>query len=340
MSQYDVEIDIPDDDNLGSDYGSADSAWAPNWVKPLLLMMLIAVLVLMLVAFVAGRKNSSSTPDANGVDDGAGTDNSVAPDPQAENGLIEARAVEAIRAWEGAARTGNTDGLDQYFDPEGPQYEAIANNLEPTEVAFLAIEPLVSTTDNDAIVVSLTMVVVDAAGESRYLYDLVYREGSNLVWTVVDRGEAPESSHPPEIHVVESATRSWNQLVEAIDNNDSEQALASVSGSTRQLAEQIFDALTSSETTSALIGDAMFSEIVERVRLIEPDHAGDIVIYLVGDGRVDQFSKGSLVSWTTGIEDLLVAQLDVEGEVVTSVPFSETDGDWSFDLVAAMELAS
>jgi len=344
MNQYDVEIEVPDDDDLGPEFRTADNSWAPVWIKPLLAAMILAVLVLMVGAYLAGR-GGSDRQDHDGSQASSSApstpDDPTVAGPDLEADSLSVKTTEAVHAWAQFARTGDSAELENHFDPNGPQFGELMASNEPTEVTFLPIDLSQTTRADGSTVVSLTMIVVDAEGETRYPYDFVYRAGSPLVWTVVDRRVDEDEASPPSGESIQSAIQSWDDMVEAIQADDHERVSSLVSPSTRDLANEILGAIGATSTPqSNLVDDqAVFRALVDSAESEGLDSPDSVVSFLVGGGRSSQLAQGTLAQWTEASNDVVVATLWVQDEPVATVPFTKSEGSWLFDFVAALELA-
>lgn len=336
MSDLDIQIDVPDDDDLDSSVRVLSGDAIPPWLKAAAVVVLGGLAALTIGAFLLGRSRDEAAPV---------TTPTVAVTPLASATASPAvgNSLEAVETWESYARSGNLEGLDATFDPAGPQYavfQAAAVSGRATDVDFSARNLTEATTDG-VTTVSMDLVVSGPEGSEVYPFDLVYLEGGSRVWTVVDRRDPGTVALPPSPEVVEAARQTWAEFTDAISRGDGAAVTTVVSEDSRLLAEQVAAAAGGASLDDidgpALINDSLFQLLTTRVRQSSAGGPGEALIALLDQDQRETLVIGELTSWTQVGPEAIVASLEVAGEPVTRVPFVATAGDWRFDLKGALE---
>jgi hypothetical protein len=333
MADLDVEIDVPDDDDLGEPVRVLGGGWVPPWLKALAVLVLGAVLTILVGAFLLGR--------ARAGDDGSSPSTQATSIESVEASPAISSALAAIEVWETFARTGDLTPVASHFDPNGPQYALFAEQAERAETADLELTArnLSEAAGSDTTTVSLELAVTGADGEAVYPYDLVYLDGSVRVWTVIDRREPGSVALPPAQATIDLATASWATFASAVAAGDGAGASQAVSERTRQLANGITAAIANDDRsqTAPLTDPELFGLLVDRASAAGVDNAEGALLSLLDQQQRDAIASGALGLWTQTDPERVIASLEVEGQPVATVPFIASTGGWVFDLAGALE---
>lgn len=335
MTDLDIQIDVPDDDDLDSSVRVLNGDAIPPWLKATAVVVLGGLAALTIGAFLLGRSREESAPV---------TTPTVAVTPLASAAASPAmeNSLEAIETWEAYARSGNLAGLDATFDPAGPQYATFreaAFTGGSTDVDFAARNLSESTVDG-VTTVSMDLVVSGVAGSEVYPFDLVYLEEGSRVWTVIDRRNPGVVALPPSPDVIEAARRSWAVFTDATSRGDGVLVTTAVSEDSRFLAEQVAAAAAGANDDvegPTLVDAGLFQLLVSRVRQSSADAPGDALIALLDENQRQALLIGQLTAWTQVGPESIVASLEVAGQPVAQVPFVAAAEGWTFDLKGALE---
>lgn len=335
MADLDIQIDVPDDDDLSSPVRVLNGSWVPPWLKAIAVLLLGGFLALVIGAFLLGRAQPADAPAA------APTTARTTSLSSAEDSLAIARSLEAVQDWEAFARSADLGVVADSFDPDGPQYAVFAAAAETPEVAELDFAARnVSETSGEALTtVSIDLVVSGTEGQQIYPYDFVYLDGHDRVWTVVDRRSPGQVALPPARSDIDAASQSWTRFTSSLSIDDDRGVGGAVSGGTLALAEQLLAAAAQGPAAIAdpLIDDPdLFELLVDRIRAAGALDAGDAVIALLDQDQRRNLAAGELTSWTRTDPDRIIATLEVSGDPVTTVPFVPSAEGWAFDLVGAL----
>jgi hypothetical protein len=347
MADLDVEIDVPDDDDDGLDQPVRvlSGGWLPAWLKALVVLLLGAMLAITVGGYLLGRARAVDDPLPPTT-----TTSTTAPIASAAASPSIESALQAVEVWETFARTGDLGGIAERFDPDGPQYAVFAEQAqagdgndgsEPgtgVEIDFMARN--MSEISGDGLVaVSMDLVVSSPTGQAIYPYDLVYLNGSPLVWTVVDRRTPGTVALPPAPATVELASQNWATFAAAVSAVDGPTALGAVSERTVQLATAVAAAVTTGDRSNPapLTDPELFGLLVERASAAGAEDPGAALISLLDQGQREAIGAGDLALWTQIDPERVIASLEVDGQPVTTVPFIASTGGWVFDLAGALE---
>lgn len=334
MSDLDIEIDVPDDDDLTSSVRVLNGNWIPPWLFAAGVVLLGAFVAVLIGAFFLGRSrepaelleapSSATTPLA-----------SAAASPAIEQSLA------AVSAWEAFARSGRLGDVEGTFHPDGPQYQMFvkaADEGRAEDLNFTAGN-LTEWTAAGTTTVSMDLTVSGPAGDNVYPFDLVYLDGSGQVWTVVDRRAPGRAALPPSPEVIEAALANWNRLTAAMADGDGTAALAEVSEASQVLADQVTEAVATGAApgTVALSDETLFDMLVQRAEAAGSTTPGAALVAFLDADQRQALAIGELTSWTQVGPDRIVASLRVVGEPMATVPFAATAEGWAFDLVGALE---
>lgn len=336
MTDLDIQIDVPDDDDLDSSVRVLNGDAIPPWLKATAVVVLGGLAALTIGAFLLGRSRETATPVTTAT---------VVVTPLASATATPAmeNSLEAVETWETYARTGALDGLDSTFDPAGPQYAAFrgaASTGGSSDVEFAA-RNLIESSANGVTTVSMDLVVSGASGSEVYPFDMVYLENGTRVWTVVDRRNPGTVALPPSPEVIEAARQSWRIFTESTAQGDGRAVTNAVSEDSRLLAEQV--AAAAADTTvdgldeAPLVDGVLFDLLVDRVSRASVANPGEALIAMLDADQRQALVIGQLTSWTQIGQDQVVATLEMAGQPVARVPFAGTDGSWTFDLKGALE---
>jgi hypothetical protein len=120
MTDLDIQIDVPDDDDLNSPVRVVNGSWFPPWFKAVAVLILGALAAIVIAAFLIGR---SRVKDDDLVVPPASP---TAPIASAAASPAIDSSLEAVQAWEAFAQTGDLTAVRPFFDPTGPQYALFA----------------------------------------------------------------------------------------------------------------------------------------------------------------------------------------------------------------------
>ena len=330
MTDLDIQIDVPDDDDLGSPVRVLNGSWVPPWLKAVAVLIVGALLALGIAAFLLGRSRAEEPPALVPPTVQSTELASAATSPSIEASLV------AVQQWQAFAETGDLSALEG-FDPDGPQYRLLAQSSVPSDSGELefAARNLTESVDGVMTTVSLDMVVSGPNGQEVYPYDFVYLDGLQQVWTVIDRRSPGTAALPPAADMIEAAKQSWRLFTSSMSIGDGEGVIDVVSADTATLADQILAAEPGSGDP-ALVEVELYDLLVERSRQATAETPGEVVIAMLDAGQRQTLVVGELTSWTQTDPDKIIASLEVAGEPVAVVPFVATTEGWQFDLVAAM----
>ncbi len=340
MTDLDIQIDVPDDDGLNTPVHDPDNGWLPPWFKAAALLVVGALAAIMIGGYLIGRAQRES-PDGT-------TSSSERPLASAAASPAIDRSLGAVRAWGTFAQSGNLADVKGWFDETGPQYQLFqASAKAPAagsadKLQFVARNPAETKTDT-LTTVSMDLLVTSARGQETFPYDFVFRNGSDKVWTVVDRRSPGSVALPPDGAAVTTASQNWALFTNALAINDGPGAAGLVSEPTRQLANQILAAL--GKPASATVADPgeplndgkLFAQLVTRARAAGAKGAGEVIISLLDTNQRRALVTGQLGTWTQVDANRVVATLAVEGQPTATVPFVSTGQGWAFDLVGALK---
>ncbi|MEM9611750.1 MAG: hypothetical protein AAF962_04000 [Actinomycetota bacterium] len=335
MSDLDIQIDVPDDDDLDSSVRVLSGDIIPPWLKAAAILILGGLAALMIAAFLLGR-TSDPTPEPLTT---STTVTSTSVDGPTAMPATE-QALSAIDAWADYARTGDLAPLGATFDPAGPQYAMFeANVADPraSDVTFAAGNVTESTDAQGVTTVSLDLAVTSDAGTQTYPYDFVFLEGSNRVWTVTDRRSPGQVALPPPPAVEAAARQTWSLFVSSVGIDDGIGAAEVVSDDSIALATQVGRAAAGDDVTDPLVAPGVFEILVDRAELRNATEPGPALVAMLDPDQREAIAIGGLTSWTMVDEGRVVATLEVAGQAVASVPFVATAEGWAFDLKGALE---
>lgn len=342
MTDLDIQIDVPDDD-ARSPVRVLNGGWLPGWFKPVAIALVAGLAALMIGAYLVGRSGSPGdvAPPGSSV---------PAPISSAEASPSVNAALEAVQAWEQFARSGDLSAVAGRFDPAGPQYRlfqerAAAGPPAATDAGGgatvdFAARNLAETVTTDLTTVSMDLVVTGPRGQELFPFDLVFRRGSDLVWTVVDRRSPGTAALPPTDETVAGVLAGWAAFVDAVAVDDAAAAAAVASSDSRRLIEQIAAAVSAPATgavppATPLDDTELLAQLADRVR--SADRPGGVTLLSLFDAAQRRsIVTGQLTSWTQVSPDRIVATLVVDGQAVAIVPFTRDDSGWAFDLAEAV----
>ncbi len=221
MTDLDIDIDIPDDDDLHAPPPVLDNGDNPPiWPK---LAAGIAIVVAAIIGYgyfsSPDAEPTATPPPATEPAPAPNTPTSAAmPDPEVTQMLA------AVAAWERFAATSDLAEVADSFDSEGPQYALFTDQAhtgsEPGSLRFEATETGIVRGDG-LVSVSTDLTVTAADGEAtEYPYDFVFLDGSTAVWTVVNRRAPGSPALPPPPQTVLAIEQSWAGLTDALDAGD------------------------------------------------------------------------------------------------------------------------
>jgi hypothetical protein len=334
MTDLDIQIDVPDDDDLGTSVRVLNNDGIPPWFKAAVVLLVGLLLLIMVAAFIVGR-NRAADDEAPATTEAEKGDTPIS---SAEASPAMDMTLEAVEAWEQFAQTGNLEAIDGTFDPGGPQYALFAEQAAQDGVAAVDLDAqnLVRSDQGDITVVSMDLMVTDQDGNEEVLpYDAVYRPGENRVWTIVDRRQPGEVAVPPAQEVVDATAAGWDRFTRAIADDDGAAALAAVSGDTANLVEQLAAGGSAAGAETGL-EDELEEVLLSRVRAATADEPAEALMAIIDADQRHGIVNGSLGSWTQTDADRVIATLEIDGEQITIVPFVTAADGWVFDLAAAM----
>ncbi len=333
MTDLDIQIDVPDDDDLGSPVRVLNGSWVPPWLKAVAVLIVGALLALGIGAFLLGRSRAEEAPTLVPPTVRSTELASVATSPTIES------SMQAVQQWETYTQTGDLSALDGSFDPNGPQYTLLAQNAPGPDTAELdfAARNLTEVTEGVVTTVSMDLVVSGPEGQEVYPYDFVYLDGRSEVWTVVDRRAPGTAALPPASEMIESAKQTWRLFTSSMSIGDGQGVIDVVSADTVALAERLSgDGTETASDEAVLIDGELFDLLAERSRRASAETPGDVAIAMLDAGQRQTLVVGELTSWTQTDPDRIIASLEVAGEPVAIVPFVATTEGWDFDLVGAL----
>ncbi len=334
MSDLDVQIDVPDDDDLDSSVRVINGDLIPPWLKALAIAILGGLAAVMAAAFLLGRSQGAGEPPETTAPASPTTELASAPASP-----VMGATVQAVEAWEDFARTGELDRLGSSFDPDGPQYAVLSRSVaspRPDDVGF-EVQNLTQQQDGDFTTVSTDLVVTGAGGEIAYPYDFVYLAGSDQVWTVIDRRSPGTVALPPNDDVVEAAGAAWSRFVAAVGAGDGPAASEAVGADTRELADQLARAAQGQTVEDRLLAPELFQLLTDRVANAGATDATGALVAVLDTEQKEAMAVGELRAWTLVDDGRIVASLDVGGQSLATVPFVATTEGWVFDLKSALE---
>lgn len=338
MTDLDIQIDVPDDDDLDAPVRVLNGSWVPPWLKAAIVFLIGALLLLGIAAYLFGRSNVEPAevliPPAV----------ETTPLASAADSPNIAMSLEAVEAWQTFARTGDLAAVESSYDPNGPQFalfrQAEADSPDP-DLDFAA-RNLTETTEGVVTTVSMDLVVSGAEGQEIYPYDFVYLDGRPEVWTVVDRRSPGTAALPPASDMIGSARANWTAFTSALAIGDGQAVEGLVSADSLALAEQLRNEVAGVEapTEDRLVADEeLFQVLVERTRVLTTRETGEVVIGVLDTDQRQALVVGELTSWTQTDPDRIIASLEVAGDPVAVVPFVATAEGWAFDLVGALNMS-
>lgn len=332
MSDLDIQIDVPDDDDLDSSVRVLSGDAIPPWLKAAAILVLGGLAALTIGAFLLGRSRGEEAPVTTPTV--ATTSLSSGPVTSATG-----NALAAVDAWEGYARNGDLAPLARVFNPEGPQYamlEAGVADPRPEQIAFDA-RNLSERNEDGITTVSMDLVVSGAERQAVYPYDFVFLAGDDRVWTVIDRRSPGTIALPPPAEIVASARQSWSLFVSAMAIGDGDGASAVVGAESRELAAQVGRAVAGETITDPLVPAGVFELLVDRAAMSGAQEPADALVALLDPDQREAIAIGELASWTMVDDERVVASLEVAGQPVATVPFVASAEGWAFDLKGALE---
>ncbi|MDH3681930.1 MAG: hypothetical protein OEV40_18480 [Acidimicrobiia bacterium] len=336
MADLDIQIDVPDDDDLNSPVRVLNGSWVPPWLKAVVVLLAGALLALGIGAFLLGRSQAADDAEV------------LVPPTVRTTPLASAAAspnieisLEAVEDWEAFAQTGDLASVERSFDTNGPQYAlfAQASNGESTPELDFAARNLTESTEGVVTTVSLDLVVSSPDGEEIFPYDFVYLDGRQQVWTVVDRRAPGSAALPPAAEMIDSARQNWALFTSSLSVGDGDGVMEVVSSETATLADQVAAALggaTIPDDERVIDDPDLFDLLVDRAGSVPTDGPGEIVIALLDAGQRQALVVGELSSWTQTDPDRIIASLEVAGQPVAIVPFLASAEGWTFDLAGAL----
>ncbi|MEM8926073.1 MAG: hypothetical protein AAGD35_21415 [Actinomycetota bacterium] len=333
MSDLDIQIDVPDDDDLGSSVRVVGGDAIPPWLKAAAILILGGLAAIMAVAFLVGRNQGSPDPTTTTVEPSGPAATTAGASPALE------RSEVAVRAWETFARSGDLDAVSGVFDPAGPQYAMFSDAVadpRPERVDFAAVNMSEEVVDG-LTTVSLDLVVDGPGGRNVYPYDFVYLDGSEQVWTVTDRRAPGSAALPPSEEVVADIAQAWTRFTSSMSSGDGPGAFDVVGEDSKRLADQVSMAAAGEEVDEPLLPVELFELLVGRARASSTTGPEETLVALLDPDQRQTLLLGELTLWTMVDDDRVVASLEVAGEPMAVVPFVAADGVWAFDLKGALE---
>lgn len=303
MTDLDIDIDIPDDDDLHAPPPVLDNGDNPPvWPK-------LAAAALVIAAIAGYGYLSSPDPEPSAApppateSTPATTAPTTAPLPDPET----TQMLAAVDAWERFAATGDLAAVADSFDGEGPQHalfsEQADQGADPVPLRFEAAETGITRSD-DLVTVSTELTVTAPDGQATvYPYDFVFLGDSTAVWTVIDRRAPGTPTLPPSPQIVSAAERTWTAIADAIRSGD--------------LATAATFVTDGGMNDSDAVSEPVFTGTQQAA---------------IADGR--------LHTWTQISPTQVIASLDVDGIEVATVPFALDGDQWLFDHATATEIGS
>ena len=333
MTDLDIQIDDPDDDEPDAAVRVLSGGIIPPWLKVAGLIVLGGMVALIAGAFLLGRIRTDEEPLITPT---------VATTPlaSAEASPAIEHALDAVDAWERFAREGDLGIVAGTFDEDGPQFAMFEDSPPdpdgPTSVDFTA-RNLSEQRDQETTTVSMDLVVVTDGLAQTYPYDFVYLDDSDLVWTVIDRRAPGTTALPPPADAIAGAQASWETFTAAMSIGDGRGALDVVSADSQILADQVASAAAGQVVDQPLIDDPeLFDLLVARVERAAAADSGEAMIAMLDPDQRQTLVIGDLTSWTQVDENQLIATLELSGQEVATVPFLATAEGWTFDLRQAL----
>ena len=334
MTDLDIQIDVPDDEGLDSSVRVLNGDSIPPWLKAAAVLVLGGLVALIIGAFILGRVREAEEEPLSAP--------TVATTPlvSAEASPAIESSLEAIQDWEQFARDGDLAAVTGSFDPDGPQYAMFAAAAAPTagkEVEFAA-RNMIERTNGDVTTVSMDLVVSGLEGQELYPYDLVYINGTDLVWTVIDRRAPGTVALPPSPETIDAARRTWSLFTSSMAIGDGVGIAAVVGEDTRLLAEQVVSAVNGNGAAQTVLDDPeLFDLLVARAERATIADPGQALIAILDEDQRQALVIGELTSWTLVDSGRVIASLEVAGQPVATVPFVATAEGWSFDFIGALQ---
>ena len=184
-------------------------------------------------------------------------------------------------------------------------------------------------------------VSIGSQGQEIFPYDLVYVDGAEQVWTVVDRRAPGTVALPPPQAVIDSASQNWTLFTSSLAIDNAAGVAAVVSEGTRQLAGQVAGAASGpgDEASAAepLSDPELFSVLVARARAASAQRPDDALMAFLDSDQRRALVTGQLGTWTQVDPNRVVASLIVDGQRTATVPFVATAEGWAFDMVGALQ---
>lgn len=333
MTDLDIQIDVPDDDDLGSSVRVLNGDGLPPWFKAAVILLVGTLAAIAVGAFLLGR-NRAAEEDPTGTP----SEETTSAISSAENSPTVAMTLAAVQAWEDFARTADLEAVAETYDVAGPQYALFATAAagQQTAEADFTARNLTEATDGDLTVVSMDLLIDGPAGEEIFPYDMIYRTGQTRVWTVVDRRSPGTVALPPSQDIIDAASKSWTQFAQAVATGDGAAATEVVSADTITLAEQIATLSAGANAETGLSPD-LESVLVARAEAASADHSPQVLIAILDPEQRRAIVNGQLSSWTMVAQERVIASLLLDGEQVTTVPFSASAEGWVVNLAAALQ---
>ncbi len=333
MSDLDIQIDVPDDDDLGSSVRVLNGDSIPPWLKAAAIVVLAGLTVLTVGAFLLGRFRGSEDPLIVPT-------SSTSPIVSAEASPAIENSLEAIQDWEQFTSDGDLSAVSRSFDPAGPQFAMFRQSPisgPDSEVDFSALN-LSETVGGEMTTVSFDLVVTTDGTAQTYPFDFVYLEGSELVWTVIDRRSPGTVALPPTVETVGVITQVWEGYTASLALGDGAGVARSVSTDSQILGDQVASGAADNPVDQPIISDRqLFDLLVSRARQASAADSGHALIAMLDDNQRQAFLTGELTSWTQIDDSQVIASLEVAGQPVATVPFVASADGWSFDLKGALE---
>jgi len=221
MTDLDIDIDIPDDDDLHAPPPVLDNGDNPSiWPK-------LAAGVAIVVAAIGGYGYFTSPDPEPAATPPPATEPTPLPSAPTTTAVPDPAVTQmlaAVAAWERFATTGALAEVVGSFDSEGPQYALFTDQAdtrsEPGSLRFTAAEAGIVRGDG-LVTVSTDLTVTASDGAvTEYPYDFVFLDDSTAVWTVVDRRAPGSPALPPPPQTVLAVEQSWTALTDALGAGD------------------------------------------------------------------------------------------------------------------------
>lgn len=335
MTDLDIQIDVPDDDDLNSPVRVLNGSWVPPWVKAIAVLLAGALFALAIGAFLLGRSRADESDVLVPPTVATTPLSSAVASPSIDS------ALGAVQDWENFVSTGDLDEVTGSFDPDGPQYALFMQSVGTMSTGQLdfAARNLSETTDGVVTTVSMDLVISGPDGQEVLPYDFVYLDGRPEVWTVVDRRSPGTAAIPPAAEMIDSAKQNWSLFTSSMAEGDGSGVADAVSADSLVLADQIARAADGGSVPAEerLVTDAaLFDLLVDRAARSTADEPGEVVIAVLDENQREALITGDLTAWTQTDPDRIIASLQVTGDPVALVPFAASAEGWTFDLVEAM----